>query len=402
MAKSKIESDFIFRYNVKMRTGIATVPLDYGRCPKWLFERMRRLSRGILIAIVSEYGNAELLKRLSNPVWFQSLGCVLGFDWNSSGLTTTTMGALKAGISGLEKELGIFICGGKGKRSRQTPQEIEHWAELIDYKQPQRLIYASRICAKVDSSLIQAGFPIYQHNFIFTRDGEFAVVQQGMNIEIQKARRFHWLSSKIKDFTIEPHAGIVADIKLNPLNLVAKESMKNKEISLEMVRESPKELIKNLDRICDKINYCELELKDREFFWHPLLKERFDIKRLRRTIEKAHFLKPDTFENLLMTEGVGPKTIRAISLVAEVIYGAKASFEDPARYSFAHGGKDGTPYFVDKETLDKTIQIIEKGIEIAHISLKEKDLSKKRLWSQVNLLKEEGLRLDKDKIGERR
>jgi hypothetical protein len=379
-----------------MRTGIATVPLDYGKCPRWLFERMKKLARAITLAIVEEFGSDEFLKRISDPIWFQSLGCVIGFDWNSSGLTTTTLGALKEGIFGLEDELGIYVCGGKGKTSRKTPDEIRMFGLTRGFDFYEKLIYASKITAKVDSCLIQAGFQIYHHNFIFTKDGKFAVVQQGMNTHFQKARRYHWLSLKIKDFTEEPHSGIVSDVRLKPLNLVAKESKENKEISVEMVKEEPKTFLRDIKLISEKSSplmkqkrlpgFCEMELEDVEFYHHPVEKEKFDLKRLKKTIEKAHFLKPENFEQLLMTEGVGPKTIRALSLVSEIIYGAKPSYEDPARYSFAHGGKDGTPYKVDRATYDKTISVLEKGIEMAKISLKEKEMAKQRLWSQRKLL----------------
>jgi len=379
-----------------MRTGVATIPLDYGKCPRWLFERMKRLSRAISLAIVEEFGPEEFLKRLSDPIWFQSLACVIGFDWNSSGATTTTLGALKEGIRGLEDELGIYICGGKGKTSRKTPDEIRMFGLTRGFDFYEKLIYASKITAKVDSCLIQAGFQIYHHNFIFTKDGKFTVVQQGMNTQLQKARRYHWLSLRIKDFTEEPHSGIVSDIRLKPLNLVAKESKENKEISVEMVREEPKTFLKDLNLILEKSNslmkqkrlpgFCEMELRNVEFYHHPVEKEKFDLKRLKKTIEKAHFLKPENFEQLLMTEGVGPKTIRALSLVSEIIYGAKPSYEDPARYSFAHGGKDGTPYKVDRLTYDRTISALEKGIEMAKISLKEKERAKERLWLESKQL----------------
>lgn len=379
-----------------MKTGIATVPLDYGKCPRWLFERMKRLARAIILAVVEEFGTEELLKRLSDPVWFQSLGCVIGFDWNSSGLTTTTLGALKAGIFGLEKELGLFICGGKGKTSKKTPQQIQNWGELLGFSQREieKLVYASKISAKVDSCLIQGGFQIYHHNFIFTKEGQFSVVQQGMNTNLQKARRYHWLSLKIKDFTEEPHSGIITDGNLKLLNLVSKESRKNKEISAELVKEEPQTFLRDIKIINEKSDFllrqkrlpgfCEMELKNREFQWHPVLKEKFNLKRLKKIVEKAHFLKPENFENLLMVEGVGPRTIRALSLVAEVIYGAKPSYEDPARYSFAVGGKDGTPYFVEKETYDKLIKVTEKALEKSRISYRERLLCNKRLNSLFN------------------
>jgi hypothetical protein len=379
-----------------MRTGIATVPLDYGKCPYWLFQRMKRLSRSIILAIAEEFGPEEILERLADPIWFQSLGCVIAFDWNSSGLTTTLMGALKEAIRGLEDELGIYVCGGKGKTSRKTPDEIRMFGLTRGFDFYEKLIYASKITAKVDSCLIQAGFQIYHHNFIFTKNGKYVVVQQGMNAKIQKARRYHWLSLKIKDFTEEPHSGIVSDVRLKPLNLVAKESKENKEISVELVREEPKTFLNDIKLISEKSNslmkqkrlpgFCEMELEDVEFYHHPVEREKFDLKRLKKTIEKAHFLKPENFEQLLMTEGVGPKTIRALSLVSEIIYGAKPSFEDPARYSFAHGGKDSIPRPVDRSVYDSTIRILESAIKKAKIEKREQDLALKRL---NNLIKEE-------------
>lgn len=367
-----------------MKKGVATIPLDYGRCPLWLFERMKRLARAISIVIVEELGPLGFFEKLSHPVWFQSLGCILGFDWNSSGLTTTTLAALKEGLKGLEKELGIFVCGGKGKTSRKTPQQIKDWAEQIalSFKDTNKLIYTSRLTAKIDSSLIQDGFQIYHHNFIFTPDGDYVVIQQGMNTKYQKARRYHWQGNikKKKDLGEEAHKGIISDLILKPLNLTAKKSKTNKEISLFLVEE-PKTFLKDLRLLTEKNLFSPLSLKleNREFSWHPVVQERFDLKRLEKIVLKAHFLRPKTFIDLLSLEGVGPKTIRALSLVAELIYGAKPSYEDPARYSFAHGGKDGTPYFPKKEEIDKTIEILERGIKKAKLSLKEKDRAQKRL-----------------------
>lgn len=379
-----------------MRTGVATVPLDYGRCPKWLFERMKRLSRGIILAIREEFGPEEILKRLSDPVWLQSLGCVIGFDWNSSGLATTTLGALKEGIRGIETELGIFVCGGKGKTSRKTPQQIQQWGEFLGLAQEKidKLIYASKITAKVDTSGLQDGFQIYHHTLIFTPSGQWTVVQQGMNPALQKARRYHWLSLKVKDFVEEPHSGIIADLLVKPLNLTAKESRETREISRELVTEAPKTFLKDIKLISEKSNilmkqkrfpgFAEMELRDVEFHWHPVLKEKFDLKRLEKTIFFAHCQNPKNFEQLLSLKGIGPKTIRALSLVAEIIYGAKPSYEDPARYSFAVGGKDATPYPVDKQTYDQTIEILERGIQKSKVSLREKIEAQRRL---VKILK---------------
>ncbi len=388
-----------------MRTGIATVPLDWGRCPRWLFERMTRLARGITAAIIEEFGPEELLRRLSDPVWLQSFGCVLGFDWNSSGLTVTTMGALKEAVRGQETELGFFVCGGK-KVSRNTPEETKSWGERLgwDEKKTASLVNASRTAAKVDSALVQDGFSIYAHNLMFIGSGAWSVVQQGMNVGIQKARRYHWLSDNVRDFCETPHSGITSDVRTTPLNLTAKESRENKDISVDLVNEEPKTFLRDFVSIAEKADglsrqRClpgfaemtppgwgprEMELNNVEFHWHPVAAEKFNIKRLKKTIEKAHFFQPDDFASLLMTEGVGPKTIRAVSLVSEIIYGAKPSYEDPARYSFTVGGKDGTPYPVNREVYDRTISVIEKGIRNSKISQRERVEAQRRLDKTIN------------------
>lgn len=406
-----------------MKTGVVTIPLDWGKCPPWLFRRMKSLSRGIMLAIAQEFGTEEILKRLSDPVWFQSLGCVIGFDWNSSGLFTTTMGALKEGLRGLESELGIFICGGKGKTSRKCPQQIQDWGEFLHFPMEKidRLVYTSRMAAKVDSSLIQDSFQIYAHNFIFTKSGQWDVIQQGMNEQLSKARRYHWSSSTVKDLIEEPHSGIISDIKTKPLNLTAKESSKNRNISAAMVKEEPKTFLKNLNLIQTKKskNLILMELKNVEFHWHPVVQEKFDphtftktkffkylthqnqlsfstigssykdnkvwgfdLKRLQKTIFFANSQNPQNFEQLLSLKGVGPKTIRALSLVSELIYGAKPSYEDPARYSFTVGGKDGTPFFVQRGVYDKLLDVMDKGIKKSNISNQEK-LEAQRRYEKI-------------------
>jgi len=373
------------------RVGVATLPLDVGHCPKWLFERMKRLLRGIVIAIVEEFGSEELLKRLSDPVWFQSLSAVIGMDWNSSGTTTITLGAIKSGIFDIQNELGIFVCGGK-KVSRKTPEEIERYGISNDFEFYPKLIYASKMAAKVDSSLIQnpqTPFQFYHHNFIFTKNGRWAVIQQAMCPEIQKARRYHWLSTKVHDFVQEPHSAVVADVKLKPLNLVARESKNNRQISLELVIEKPKTFLKDIKLISEKSDllikqkrfpgFTEMELNDVEFYHHPVEKEKFDLKRLEKTIFFAHSENPENFEKLLSLKGVGPKTIRALSLVAEIVYGSAPSFEDPARYSFTVGGKDHVPMPIDREVYDTILTVIEKGIQKSKISNREKIEAQRRL-----------------------
>ena len=355
------------------------MPLDYGRCPRWLFERMERLGRGVTTAIVEEFGPEEFLKRLSDPVWFQSFGCVLGFDYNSSGLTVTTLGALKAGLFNLQDQLGIYVCGGK-KESRKTPEEITAYGISRHFSFAEKLIYASKMTAKVDSSLIQDNYSIYQHNFIFTKSGQWLVVQQGMNTDNQTARRYHWFSGSAKDFIEEPHSGIISGAKVKPLNLTSRESNKNRQTSLGQVLEEPKTFIKNLAMISRSSKQLTLmELENKEFHWHPVVEEKFDFKRLEKTIFSAHETGPKKFESLVALKGVGPKTLRALSLVSEIIYGAKPSYEDPARYSFTVGGKDGTPFPVDKEIYDKTLEFMERGIKKSNISIREKNEAQKRL-----------------------
>ncbi len=377
-----------------MRTGIATIPLDYGRCPRWLFERMKRLSRSIVIAIVEEFGVEEFLKRLSDPIWFQSFGCVLGFDWNSSGLGVTTLGALKVGLFDLQDRLGIYVCGGK-RESRKTPEEIIAYGISRGFDFANNLVYASKMAAKVDSALIQDNYSLYHHNFIFTKDGKWIVIQQGMNLENQTARRYHWLSSSLRSFTEEPHSGIISGskLRLKPLNLVAKESKENKEISTELVREEPKTFLRDIKLISEKSNtlikqrrfenFAEIELKNVEFRHHPVEKEKFDLRRLEKTIFVAHGEKPENFEKLLSLKGVGPKTIRALSLVSELIYGAPPSYEDPARYSFAVGGKDHTPMPIQRDVYDQLLSIMEKGIKKAKIFHREKIEAQRRLYGLV-------------------
>ncbi|OGZ32182.1 MAG: hypothetical protein A2V69_02150 [Candidatus Portnoybacteria bacterium RBG_13_40_8] len=369
-----------------MRTGLASFPLDYGTCPRWLFERMTRLSRSIVQAIVSEFGAEEFLKRLSDPVWFQSFGSVLAFDWNSSGLTTTTCGALKMGIWGLEKDLGLFICGGKGKTSRKTPNQIIDWADRLNFSQnlADKLVYSSKISAKVDNTAIQDGFQLYHHTFLFTKKGNWAVVQQGMNEQVGQARRYHWLSENVNDYIEEPHTGISSNIKVKPLNLTAKQSKKNKEISTELVKGGYKALLSDLELIREKQTgqknlFRTLEMPDDTVL--PQLTGDLDFgknKYLGKILFQVHEKSPQNFEQLLMSEGVGPMTIRALSLVSELIYGAKPSYEDPARYSFAFGGKDGVPFPVNRPVYDKTLDVIEKGIKKAQISYGEKEKALRR------------------------
>jgi len=369
--------------------GIATFTLDYGKCPKWLFDRMTRLGREIIEIIVEEYGPDEFIKRISDPVWFQSLGTVLAFDWNASGLTTILTAALKQAVRGNERNLGIFICGGKGKTSRKTPEEIERWGAVLSLPSPDinNLVYNSKMTAKVDSALVQDSYQIYHHSFFFSKNGAWTVVQQGMNINNQTARRYHWYSKKITDLVCEPHSGIASQRKAAVLNLAAEESGKTREISTELVQGNYLGLMKDIQILRKHSSdlsrmfalkfrqkkFTFLHLENKEFFWHPVLLEDFSKSRyLDKVLFQVCEQKPENYEKLLSLKGVGPKTVRALSLVSELIYGAKPSYEDPARYSFAHGGKDGTPYPVDRQTYDSTIDFFYKVVQKMKISVSEK------------------------------
>jgi hypothetical protein len=376
-----------------MRTGIATMTLDYGQCPAWLFQRMTRLGRVIALAIISEFGSQEFIRRLADPVWFQSLGTLMAFDWNASGLTVVAMAALKEALRGLEMDSDVYICGGKGKTSKKTPDQIVDWSWKIGFQQQtaDKLVYTSRAAAKVDSALIQDGFTLYHHNFIFNRKGQWAVVQQGMNTQIGRARRYHWYSDQVKNLIEEPHTGIATQARLpTVLDLTSKKSQENKEVTLSIIQDE-KSLYRNLKILAEPKTRFQLKILDLpgiEFSHHPVENE-FLHPQLRKTINKVVVAKPNSFESLLMTPGVGGRTIRALSLVSEVIYGAKPSYEDPARYSFSFGGKDGTPYPIDRTTYDKTLSVLESAVRKSNLWLQEKNETLRKIDSlhrKVNLL----------------
>lgn len=353
-----------------MRTGTANLPLHYGRAPRWLFDRMKRLAGEMATVIVEEHGTEELLRRLSDPFWFQSFGCVLGFDWHSSGLTTTACGALKEGLSGRQEELGLFVAGGKGATSRRTPQEIESVGASLN-SDPAELIYASRMAAKVDSAGLQDGYQVYHHTFVFDREGTWCVVQQGMNTATRYARRYHWLSKGVQDFTCEPHAAICCDQEGDVLNMVARESEEARRASTAMSQEPPDWLVAELD----KLQHLELPPH------HEVRLSEVHPDRLRTIFLKTYEGQPKDFEALLGMPGVGPKTIRALSLIAELVYGATPSFRDPVRYSFAHGGKDGHPYPVDRGGYDRSIATLEQALRRSRVGDREKLAALRRLAS---------------------
>ena len=380
-----------------MRRGIATFTLDYGRCPRWLFERMVKLGREMTRVLVAEFGPDEFISRIADPVWFQALGTILAFDWNASGLTTILTAALKEAIRDEEENLGLFICGGKGKTSRKTPDEITAWADKLSLPNQcaDNLVYNSRMSAKVDSSLIQDGYQIYHHSFFFSRNGSWAVVQQGMNEIDASARRYHWFSENIEDLVCEPHTGIVAPTRQKRLlNLTSRNSENTRQLSVEFVSSGYRSLMKDIEILRKYSSNLSnmvslrykgqqltlLKLEDTEFKWHPVVSEDFSQSHyLEKILRKLCDREPEHYEQLLAVRGVGPKTVRALALVGEVIYGAKPSYEDPARYSFAHGGKDKIPYPVDRETYDKTISTLAEAVRHSRISPYEKDRAIKRL-----------------------
>jgi len=351
------------------RTGIANLPLHGGKVPQWLFGRMCLLAREIVVATVDEFGADEFLRRLSSPYWFQALGCVLGYDWHSSGVTTTVCGAIKEGLRGLEPSLGLFVAGGKGKTSRKTPREIENVGHLLRTN-PSSLTYASRMSAKVDNSALQDGYQLYHHSFFFTPNGSWAVIQQGMSASNRYARRYHWLGERVQDFVCEPQSAICSRSKGTPLNLVASESGPARQLIAQVIgEEKPDRIVAELETL------KTLNLPRR----HHIAIEDVHPDRLGKIFISACERKPKDFESLLALEGVGPKTIRALSLISELVYDTPVSVRDPASYSFAHGGKDGHPYPVDRRTYDSSIRFLAQAIRRARIGDRERVETFKRL-----------------------
>ena len=342
-----------------MRTGIANLPLHKGRAPGWLFKRMVRLSHAIIEAFLIEFTPSDFIRRLSDPYWFQSLGSVLGFDWHSSGITTTVMGAIKEATK--DPKIPLYVCGGKGRVARNTPDEIR---DICDKQgcDGDRLIYASRMSARVDTSALQDGFDIYHHTIIFTDKGNWGVIQQGMNPDSRMARRYHWLGEYVKDFVNQPHTGIISEAPAVPLNLIAKESKDARDITTKLAAEKPDKVV----RMYNKIRELNLPMH------HPIFNDDIKPENLKRILLKTYEKIPGSFERFLGIEGVGPKTVRALALISDLIFGKSPSFNDPAVYSFAHGGKDGYPYPVDKEIYENSIMYLHRAVEKAKIGDMEK------------------------------
>lgn len=347
------------------RTGYADLPLHYGRVPLWLAERMSSLGGAIIEAIVLEFGRPEVLKRISDPLWFQSLGCVLGMDWHSSGITTSVMGALKKSVNSRSAELGIYICGGRGKHSRKTPQELLTIADKTGLNGA-ALVRASRLSAKVDNTAIHDGFQLYLHNFILTADGEWAVVQQGLNDSSGMARRYHWHSSAFQSFLDDPHAAVTGENQGLILNLADKNASSTRGTILKLTEEHPDRMLREVRKIVMPTH-------------HAVTASDVNMKRLGAALTLAHETNVADFESLLLLEGVGPRTIQSLTLVSEIIYGSPVRFNDPARFSFAHGGKDGHPFPVPLKVYDETIAVLKTGIEKSKIGATDKQKAIRQL-----------------------
>ena len=363
------------------KTGIASLPLHPGKAPRWLFKRMVSLSKGITEVILLEYGTDEFLRRLSDPFWFQAFSCVLGYDWHSSGTTTVTCGALKEAIN--PGDFGITFCGGKGKASRNTLSEIETVGERynISTSAVERFQYCSRMAAKVDNSAIQDGHTLYHHVFVLSEDKKWAVIQQGMNSETSYARRYHWLSEDVDSFVCEPHNAIVGDARqAKVLDMTAKQSIRTQHVSLDLVNDNPLHLRR------DWANLTREQHQETLDFWLSAGSKKKSLQHLEmpRTInwqrmKEIYDVHPSNYEELLSLKGVGPSTVRALALISDLVYGEKPSWEDPIRYTFAHGGKDKVPYPVDLPTYENSIKMLEEAIGQAKLGDHEKLKAIKRL-----------------------
>ncbi|HVV99291.1 MAG TPA: DUF763 domain-containing protein [Planctomycetaceae bacterium] len=379
-----------------MKRQAAQLPLHGGKAPRWLFERMTKLAGAVTMAIVDEYGPSEMLRRLSDPWWFQAFGCVLGFDWHSSGVTTVTCGALKSAYQQLGPDLGIVVAGGKGATGRKTPAEIEAAATRFSISGGDKLIYASRMSAKVDSAAIQDGYQIYQHAFFFTPRGDWCVVQQGMNERSSWARRYHWLGEHVDDFVCEPHAAIqnLSDIdsddaadRLPLLNMVASEAEESRTVSASLACENPDRLLAEIDRLTEGPTLFAPAR-------HRIIDQDVNLRSLRTVLVRAHERQPQNFETLLGTAGVGPAAVRSLALLAEIVHGVPMSRRDPgesesgngdcstrrwADFAYAHGGKDGHPFPVDRTLYDRNIEVLSSAVRRARLGETEKRDAWRRL-----------------------
>ena len=357
------------------RSGTADLPLHGGRVPLWLAERMTKLGTAITEAIIYDYGSSAFLSRLSDPFWFQALGAVMGMDWHSSGITTSVMGALKRGLAPRADELGIYICGGRGRFSRNTPQELRSIADRRGFD-AEALVRASRLTARVDNNAIADGFQIYLHSFILASNGEWAVVQQGLNDRSGMARRYHWHSASLSDFVAEPHTGIVGENQGFIMNLVDAQAKPAQSALLQIAREKPETTLAAARH---------LRMPDH----HEVRAEDIDLKRLGAVLAVAYDRDLRQFAELLLLEGLGPRTLQSLALIAEVVHGAASRFSDPARFSFAHGGKDRHPFPVPLKTYDESVNFLRTSLDKAKLGGGDKLAGMRRLDTFVRAVETE-------------
>ena len=367
------------------KTGFANLPLHGGRAPKWLFKRMVALSKGIIEVMILEYRNEELLRRLSDPFWFQALSCVLGYDWHSSGTTTVTCGALKEAIDPTDH--GLAITGGKGNASRKTPLQIEEIGNTYNFSSSKidTLKYSSRMAAKVDNTAIQDGHQLYHHVFLFSEKGIWAVIQQGMNNVTGYARRYHWFSDQVNNFVCDPHNVILGEKnKPKVLNMVSKKSDSTQKICIDLVNDHPRHLKNNWAKLT--IISSQKTLDNWKIPGENDFLECLDMPRSLnwKKMKEIYDFQPKNYEDLLAIRGVGPITVRALALISDLIYGEKPSWQDPVKYSFTVGGKDGVPFPVDRKAMDESTEILKSGIEQAKIGNREKLQAIKRLCNYVS------------------
>ena len=384
------------------RTGYADLPLHTGTVPKWLADRMMLLGTEIVESLLILYGKKEVLTRLSDPLWFQSLGAVLGMDWHSSGITTSVMYALKRGINARAREFGLCICGGRGKYSRKTPEELLFLADATGLD-GNALVHASKLATKVDNTAVQDGFQLYMHNFILSSDGDWAIVQQGMNSQTKTARRYHWSSSNLRSFIETPHSGVTGENQGKILNLTDAEAQKTRNSILDLSHENPDKMIAEISKITSKDYQIVASQPEFDFTGetpaiippptaliensrnivmpahHEVKAEDVDLKRLGAVLATAYGNDNKDFESLLLTPGLGPRTLQSLTLVSEVIYGTPSRFTDPARFSFAHGGKDGHPFPVPCRIYDESIRILGECIERSKLGYNDKSECLRRL-----------------------
>lgn len=347
------------------RSGSADLPLHYGYVPQWLAERMAKLGLAVVETIVMDYGKDEVLRRLSDPFWFQSLGAVMGMDWHSSGITTSVMGALKRAVNPHSKELGIYICGGKGKYSKQTPEELIKISERTGLNGTE-LVRCSKLSAKVDNTAIQDGFQLYTHNFIVSDTGQWTVVQQGMSDHSKTARRYHWHSASLTSFVDDPHTSIYGQNHGYILNMADKQAAPSRAGVMRIANENPDIMLKEINKLIMPSH-------------HDVREKDVDLKRLGSVLWLAYEKRPEDFEELLLLKGLGPRTLQSLTLVSEVIHGTPSRFKDPARFSFAHGGKDGHPFPVPTKVYDETIGILQTAIHKCKLGNNDKNEAIKRL-----------------------